>query len=211
MNPFAALMEYYPYLFHPAVMVGGGLALLIGMEWRRDPNGESLSRRLGVLVLLGAVSLLPTLAYMLVTGQGPMETMQGNAWQVDFLVGSGMLLVAGVMWYLWRRLEWGTLVPGAAEALAAVTLPYLALSPVWNVSGHVIFSVMPTLYLALVDRRFLPLLAVPVVMVPNRLYLDAHTWPQAVGGFLVAAVLVVWVFARRHDGAAQSIADGTST
>lgn len=118
---------------------------------------------------------------------------RGNAWQVDALVASGLLVAAGVSWWLWRRYEWGSLVPDAMVALAAVTLPYIALSPFWNVSGHVIMALMPALFLTLVDRRFWPLLAVPVSMVPNRVFLSAHTWAQSIGGFLIAAAVVVGV------------------
>jgi hypothetical protein len=161
------------------------------------------------LLLVGTLSLLPTFAYMRLTGQGPVETMQGNAWQVDFLVGGGMALVAAVLWLLWRRGDWGTVVPGAMEALVAVTVPYVALSPFWNVSGHVIFSVMSTLYLVLVDRRFWPLLLVPAVMVPNRVYLDAHTWAQAIGALLMTSGLVVLVVGRRRGESVTGLADGT--
>lgn len=201
MSALSLLMAYYPYLFHPAVTVGGGTLLLMYVEWRREGAGRgALRRRFGTLAALGALALLPSLAYMLVAGQGPMETMQGNAWQVDFLVGSGMVLVAGAMWLLWQHAGRGPIVPAAMEALVGVTLPYLALSPFWNISGHVIFATTPALALALVDRRFRPLLAVPAVMVLNRVYLDVHTWGQSVGGLLLASAVVVWVFERRLDG-----------
>jgi membrane-associated phospholipid phosphatase len=210
MNVLSLLMEYYPYLFHPGIMVGGAMMVLMYIErvWMEGARA-SLGKRYGTLALVGSLSLLPTLAYMLVTGQGPVETMQGNAWQVDFLVAGGMALVAGVLWYLWRRYEWGRLVPGAMEALVAVTVPYAAFSPFWNVSGHVIFATMPTLYLVLVDRRFWPLLLIPLVMVPNRIYVEAHTWAQSIGGLLIAAGLVVLVFERRRDGSLTVPVGGT--
>jgi len=195
-------MEYYPYVFHPGVAVGGGLLLLIYVEWERQgADRGALRARVAALVGVGIAAFVPTVIHMLVTGQGPLETTRGNAWQVDALVASGLLIAAGTLWYLWRRYDWGGIVPGALEALVAVTVPYAAASPVWNVSGHVILSLMPTLYLTLVDRRFWPLLAIPVVMVPNRLYLDTHTWDEVVGGFLLAAAVVVWVYYRRADAA----------
>ncbi|WP_433633147.1 phosphoesterase [Halomicrococcus sp. NG-SE-24] len=185
-------MTYYPYVFHPAVLVGGGFVLTIHYEWSRQNVGRSmLWRRVGAFLLAGVLSLAPTAAYSLVTGTPPAKLTQGNAWQVDALVASGLFVAVGVTWYLWRRFGWGELVPRAAEILAAVTVPYALLSPFWNVSGHVLLSVMPTLYLALVDRKFWPLLVVPVVMVPNRVLVDAHTWAQAIGAFLLATVIVV--------------------
>lgn len=189
------LMAYYPYVFHPITVLGVGIAVLIYMEWDGQTAGAgALRRRMGAFLVSGLASMVPTAAYMLATGKGPLQTMAGNAWQVDALVASGLFVVAGSLWLLWRHYRWGTLVPAAMEALAAVTVPYIALSPVWNVSGHVIIALMPTLYLTLLDRRFWPSLGIPLVMVPNRIILDAHTWAETVGGFVIAAAVVVGLF-----------------
>jgi hypothetical protein len=187
-------MAYYPYVFHPIVLVGGGLLLLVHREWReRDANRVALRRRVGAFLGAGLLSLVPTGAYVLATGKSPMRVTRGNGWQVDALVASGVLVVCVLLWYVWRRFDWGRLVPGGVLALAVATVPYAALSVVWNVSGHVIFAVVPTLYLTLVDRSFWPLLVVPLVMVPNRVVVNAHTWLQSIGGLLVAAGAVVAV------------------
>ncbi|WP_227353796.1 phosphoesterase [Haladaptatus salinisoli] len=205
MNPIHRAMEYYPYVFHPITVLGVGIIVLIHHEWRlQNADTSALWRRIAAFLGSGVCSLVPTAAYMLVTGTGPMETMEGNAWQVDALVASGVLISAGVTWYLWRRFEWGALVPGAMQALAAVTVPYMALSPFWNVSGHVIIALMPTLYLTLVARKFWPSLAIPVVMVPNRIILDAHTWAQTIGGFVIAAVIVVGLYRSRTAGSSRA-------
>jgi hypothetical protein len=192
---FSVAMEYFPYVFHPILLVGGGLVLLIHTEWRRqDVSRDRLRKRLGVFAIAGVLSVLPAAAYMLVTGQGPMETMQGNAWQVDAIVASGLAVVAGSLWVVWNRYEWGRIVPRGAVALAAVTVPYVGLSPFWNVSGHVTLAVVSTLSLVLVERRFWPLLVVPAVMVVNRPYVDAHTWAQSIGALFIATAIVVAVF-----------------
>jgi membrane-associated phospholipid phosphatase len=123
-----------------------------------------------------------------------METTQGNKWQVDALVAGGFFITAVAVWLVWRWRDWGEAVPGMMVALVAATVPYIALSPFWNFSGHVTMALMPTLYLTLVDRRFAPLLLIPVVMVPNRVYLDAHSLAQSVVAFLVVAVIVAGVY-----------------
>lgn len=201
MSLLSTAMAYYPYVFHPAVLIGGGLLILIAYEWRRqdEPRG-TLRRRVGVFLAAGVASLLPTAAYVVASGKSPMQVTQGNAWQVDALVAGGVLVVCAVLWYCWTRFDWGTRVPGGALTLAAVTVPYVALSPVWNVSGHVIFAVTPTLYLTLTDARFWPLLAVPAVMIPNRVYVEAHTPLQAVGGALLAGAIVFGVYTLRDGG-----------
>ncbi|NHN59399.1 MULTISPECIES: phosphoesterase [Halorussus] len=195
MDALDTAMELYPYVFHPAVMVGVGALVTIHHEWAlQDADRSALWRRFAAFLGAGVLSLVPTLAYVLVTGQGLYQVTKGNAWQVDALVAGGVLFTAATTWLVWRRYDWGALVPGYLQALVVATIPYVALSPFWNFSGHVTMALMPTLYLTLVDRRFWPTLAIPVVMVPNRVYLDAHDWPQSVGAFLIIAALVVGVF-----------------
>lgn len=192
MSTLRAAMEAFPYVFHPITVLAVGTLLLIYLEWDRWGGARaSLWRRIAGFLGAGVLSLAPTGAYMLATGSDAFTLTKGNAWQVDALVASGLLIAAGVTWWLWHRYGWGSLVPHAMETLAAVTIPYIALSPFWNVSGHVIIALMPALYLTLVDHRFWPSLAIPVAMVPNRIYLGAHTWAQSVGGFLIAAVVVL--------------------
>lgn len=197
---FDAAMEAYPYVFHPVTLLGTGFVILIYYEWNRLPASRSaLWKRLGVLVGSGAAALVPTAVYMVVTGQGIAEATQGNVWQVDWLVGGGVTLAATVLWVVWEREEWGPLVPAAMEAVVVLMVPYLALSPFWNVSGHVLLAVFPALYLTLVDVKFWPLNLVPLVMVPNRIYLGAHGWPETIGGLVIAVTLTTAVFWLQSD------------
>lgn len=195
MSLVSQTMEYYPYVVHPITVLGVGVVLLLYHEWsRQDLERPVLWRRLGAFLGIGLLSLVPTAAYFLFAGSDVLEATRGNSAVMDGLVASGLLIAAGLTWVAWRRFDWGPLVPGAMQALAAVTVPYALVSPFWNISGHVIISLMPALYLTLVNRRFWPLLAFPVVMVPNRVYLDAHTWEQSIVGFLVAALVVGGVY-----------------
>lgn len=199
-------MEYFPYVFHPITVLGVGILLLIHYEWRKQHADRSvLWHRVGGFLGAGILALVPTVAYFAITGANPIEATVGNKWQMDALVAGGVLIASGTTWAIWHRYNWGPLVIVAMETLAAVMVPYILLSPIWNVSGHVIISLMPTLYLTLVDRKFWPLLVVPVVMVPNRIYLDAHTWPQTIGGLLIALVIVGVVYwVRTSDGSIRS-------
>ena len=192
---------YYPYVFHPITLVCLGVVLLIHHEWaRQDADRSALYRRLGAFAGAGVLSLVPSAAYIFVTGKGPLAVTQGNSWQVDALVASGLFVVAGTLWAAWRRYDWGPLVPGGMAALALVTVPYIGLSPVWNISGHVILSTWGPLYLTLVNRKFWPLMVIPVLMVPDRVIVNAHTWAQSVGAFLLAGVLIVGLYYVQTDG-----------
>jgi membrane-associated phospholipid phosphatase len=205
MGPFSRAMELYPYAVHPITVLGVGILALVHHEWaRQGADAATLWRRVAGFLAAGLLSLAPTAAYFLVTGEGVVEATQGNAFVMDALVGSGLLVAAGLTWGLWRRFEWGSLVPGAMEAVAAVAVPYVALSAVWNVSGHVIVALVATLYLTLVDRKFWPTLVAPAVMVPNRIYLGAHTWAQTVGGVVVAGVVVGGIYWLQTGGSMES-------
>lgn len=187
-------MTYYAFVFHPITVLGVGTLLLIYEEWSaQSADRSALRRRVAAFLGAGTLAVTPTVAYFLLRG-GLETALEGSSWRMDMLVAGGALIAAGTSWFLWRRFDWGALVPDAMEALAAVTVPYAALSPFWDISGHVIFALMPTLYLALVDRKYAPLLAVPVVMVPNRVYLNAHSLAQSVVGFAVAAAIVFGLY-----------------
>ena len=211
MSALGVAMRYYPYVFHPITVLGAAILLLIRHEW--DGQGaprEDLWRRVAAFLGAGVLALVPTVAYFGMTGANPVTATQGTAWQMDALVASGIFLAAAVTWFVWRRYEWGALVPGMMQALAAVTVPYIALSPVWNVSGHVTIALMPTLYLTLVDRTYWPTLVVPLVMVPNRLYLDAHTFAQTVGALVITLAIVVALYWLQTDGSLRPELDSAT-
>lgn len=195
MSLLSQAMRYYPYVFHPITVLGVSILVLIHHEWARQGASRGmLRRRVVAFLVVGLLALLPTVAFFLISGSGVFQATQGNGWQMDSLVASGLFIASAVNWVVWRHYEWGPLIPEMMVTLAAVTVPYVALSPFWNVSGHVIIALMPTLYLTLVNRKFWPLLAVPIVMVPNRIYLEAHTWPQTLGGFAIAAVITAGLY-----------------
>ncbi|WP_415382219.1 phosphoesterase [Halosimplex sp. TS25] len=204
--------ELYPYVFHPSSVLALGILLLIHYEWREQSADRSaLWPRVGAFIGAGVLGFVPTAAFFFVGRSGLSSALGGSSWQLDEMVASGVLIAAGTTWYLWKRYDWGAVVPDAMVTLAAVTVPYALLSPFWDISGHVIFALAPTLYLALLDRRYLPLLAIPVLMVPNRVAVNAHTLAQSVAGFVVAAVITAGLYylrtrprAERSSGSAVS-------
>jgi membrane-associated phospholipid phosphatase len=212
MELLSQAMEYYPYVVHPITVLGVGIVLLIHHEWaRQDLERSVLWRRIGAFLGVGLLSLVPTVAYFLVVGGGVVEATKGKSAIMDGLVASGLLIAASLTWVAWRHFDWGPLVRGAMQALAAVTVPYALASPFWDISGHVIISLMPALYLTLVNRRFWPLLVFPVVMIPNRIYLDAHTWEQSIAGFVVAALVVGGVYWVQASGSLRPELGATTT
>ncbi|WP_232688785.1 phosphoesterase [Halobacterium zhouii] len=211
MSSFSQAMGYYPYVFHPITVLGASVLLLVHYEWTRaGADRSSLWHRVGGFLGAGLLALAPTVAYFVNTGASVAASTAGNSFLMDALVAGGIFIASGVTWLLWRRFDWGHLVPGMMVAVAATAVPYVVLSPFWNISGHVIISLTPTLYLALVDRKFWPLLAIPVVMVPNRIVLNAHTWLQAITAFFLAAVIVLGFYWLQTGGSLRPEPDSTT-
>ncbi|AKG91982.1 hypothetical protein GAH_00679 [Geoglobus ahangari] len=90
----------------------------------------------------------------------------------------------------------GVVVRGAVM-LTILSIPYVAISPYWNISGHVAYTTAPALFLVWLDRKWWPVMVVPLVMLVNRPVVDAHTVAESVGGFVLAVVAFltsIWLF-----------------
>ena len=60
MSLISEVMKVYPYVFHPAVVLGLGALLTIHWEWARSSPGRSeLLRRVGAFLGAGVLSLVP--------------------------------------------------------------------------------------------------------------------------------------------------------
>lgn len=189
-----AFMRLYEVVFHPlwfAAMTG---LVLVVYEWSRNSGDRSeLGVRLGVLLGVLAVGSLPALGYVLLSPVAIGVAFTNPPWQVDVASAVGVVVTAAGLWFVWRHYDWGKLVPGGALVLVATLVPYAAIAPFWDISGHVTFTTALSLYLALVDRRFAPVVLVALVMIVNRPYLGAHTWLQSIAGFVLAVVVVAGV------------------
>ncbi|WP_132057873.1 hypothetical protein [Halorussus amylolyticus] len=187
----------YSDVFAPELFILACTLALLGYEWRA--GSESGATRLGARLFTVLAGWAVAFAIYESTGLlfDPIP-----AWGSDFTgslgVGVGILLIGGVWWS--RR--WGRHVPTFAAALFAVTAVHIAVTPFWDVSSHVAYTAVPAGYLALADRRFAPVVAVPVGMVAARPLAGAHTWAESAAGLALAAVFVAAV-AVRSSGAVE--------
>lgn len=183
-------MKYYAIVFHPLAFLFAVSLLIIRYEGnRQDVDWPSLWTRVLTFVGITTLALIPDVIYVLFFTPGTNMILLGNSWQIDFLTGLSLFIAASIAYYTWHINRWGPVFEGAVVILAVVAVPHVLISPFWNFSGHVAFSMMPALYVTLVDRKFWPLLIVPTLMVANRPLLGAHTWSQSVAAYIVAGVL----------------------
>ena len=165
--------------------------LVIGYEWTgaSERTLGGLGGRVGALGLGWGVAFAVYEAIPRVAGSVPGGT------DVTGSVGLSVGLLV-VLW-VWRTRTWGALVPEFAAVLVAATVPHLLVTPVWNLSGHVLYAATPVGFLVATDERFAPLAVVPLGMVFSRPLAGAHTWAQSVAGLLLAAAVLV-AFRRRR-------------
>jgi len=192
MTVLREFMEVYRHAFHPLVVLVASSLLLVYEGWASSSaSRRNLLARIGAALGVEALAISPVPIYLFATGKSVDALTLGNDWRADVLT-TASLLVAGLgLWYVWSAEGWGQEVGRAAKIIVAVAVPYVLLSLVWNVSGHVTFSVVPTLYLTLQHRKYWPLLAIPLLMVPNRPIVGMHTWAQSVGGLVLGTVGVL--------------------
>lgn len=175
------LARTYSAVFAPEFFVLLCSLLLLGHEWRRsrDASLAGLGARVGTLALAWGVAFAIYEGAPLLVGPLP-------EWGPDAAGSAGLAAGFLLLWAVWRAADWGPLFPPFATLLLAVTVPHLLVTPVWDVSSHVLYAAVPAGYLALVARRYAVLLVVPAGMVLARPLAGAHTWPQSVGGALLA-------------------------
>mgnify|MGYP000660489515 CR=1 FL=1 len=180
----------YSAVFAPELFVLLCALALLGYEWRgaTDRRPLALAARLGILGLAWVVAFAVYQGIPILLGPLP-------EWGPDATGSVGLAVGMGVLWFVWRLQGWGDRFSTFAALLVAVTVPHLLITPFWDVSSHVLYTVVPAGYLTAVESRFVPLALVAAGMVPARPLAGAHTWPEAIGGLLLGVVFLA-VFLR---------------
>lgn len=188
-------MKYYAIVFHPLVFLFVVSLVMIRYEWnRQDVGWPLLWTRMLAFVGITALALIPDVIYILFFTPNTNMILLGNSWEVDLLTGLSLFIAASLAYYTWHINQWGPVLERAVVILAVVAVPHVLISPFWNFSGHVAFSMMPAFYVTLVDKKFWPLLIIPTIMVANRPLVGAHTWTQSITAYIVAGVLTYAIY-----------------
>lgn len=182
----ADVAQAYSEVFAPEFFVLLCSLLLVGYE-RREASDRSLA---GLAARIGAVGFGWVVAFVIYRGV-PRAVGTLPEWGPDATGSAGLAVGVLAIWLVWRLRDWGPLVPEFALLLVAVTVPHLLITPFWDVSSHVLYAVVPAGYLAVVDRRFAPLVLVALGMVLARPLAGAHTWPESIGGLALSLAFLV--------------------
>jgi membrane-associated phospholipid phosphatase len=179
-------------VFAPELFVLVATLLLVG--WERRGAGW---RWRGLLGRVAVVGVAWALAFVVYQG-GPALLSRSPPGGENCFASLGLIVGFALIGAAWRRRAWGSLLPAYCLLLVATSVVHLLVVPVWNVSSHVVYAAVPSGFLAVVDRRFLVLLVVPLGLAWSRVALGAHTLDQSLGALAVAAVLIAaTVYSRR--------------
>lgn len=179
----AAIGAAYSAVFAPELFVLVCILAGLGYESRqRRPDARAMLSRLAVIGFGWVVAFLIYRGVPRLVGPLP-------PWGPDATGSVGLFCGLLVIRVWWRRFEWGETVPEVAAITLIVTVPHLLVTPVWDVSSHVLYAVTPAASLTVIDRRFGPLLVIALGMVIARPLAGAHTWAQSVGGLALGLVV----------------------
>lgn len=115
----------------------------------------------------------------------------------DFLAVSGLFLAIMIAMLGMIKGIYDGIVMKAIYFLIALSIPYLVISFFWNISGHVAYTTAPVMFLIYLDRRWWPLMTIPLIMIVNRPIVQAHTPEQSVAGFVLAVVVFLGFYLYR--------------
>lgn len=170
-------------VFTPELFLLLTTLLLVGYERRDRLSPKPLAARVSVV----AGAWLVAFAVLRVGTRLAGTAAPGGD---DFFAALGLIVAFVGIAFAWRRFDWGSLLPAYATLVVVTSILHLAIVPVWDTSSHVIYAAVPAGALVAVDRRFAPLLAVPPLLVWSRITVGAHTVDEALGGLLVAGVVL---------------------
>lgn len=187
---FYQIMLFYKDAFDPRYFLFFSFILIVFYDWKNQSQEiKSFFERIAVISISYIIGLIIVdLVMMQIVGQSSSYPQ----YFVDYSNLAGLMLGLALSIALWIKFKFGKEFLHAAFGLLVVSIPFALISYFWNISGHVTYTAAPVTYLVLLDRRFLFLYVIPVVMVFNRPYVGAHTPLQSISGFILGTVVIFY-------------------
>jgi membrane-associated phospholipid phosphatase len=184
------IMLFYKDAFDPRYFLFLSSILIVFYDWKNQSQEiKYYFERIAVIsISYIAALIIVELVMMQIVGRSSSYPQ----YFVDYSNLAGLMLGLALSIALWKKFKFGKEFLYFAFGLLAVSLPFAVISYFWNISGHVTFTAAPVTYLVLLDRRFLLVYVIPVVMVFNRPYVGAHTPLQSISGFILGTALMFY-------------------
>jgi len=186
-------MLLYQDVFNPIFFLLLCAFIVIYLDWKIA--GGKLTTR--IITVIGSWIVAYTIyrMYFVLFPESPQ-------WIEDLFAVAGLIIAASLTYYIWKKKNYGKEMIGAIVATVSVVIPYTLISPFWNISGHVAFTTAPVVYLYTLDKKFVWLFFVPIIMLVNRPVVNAHTIEESVCGFILGllALTGTWYIRRsKHN------------
>lgn len=173
-------MLIYEFIFSPIVVVG---AVLLFVSFRFG-NKEPFKKELFLLSICLSPVLFSLISYLFFIPKQP------DFWD-DIILSCSFVFSYGIIRHIKRQIN--VEVFEYLSLLFLASIPFLVISPFWNISGHVLFSTIPVFFLIIKRKASLFLTLIPIIMVYNRPILNEHTWFQSVFTFFFSILLIsIW-------------------
>jgi membrane-associated phospholipid phosphatase len=178
-------MDWYQDVFNPVYYLLI-CAIIITVYDYKMGNGGMIGR-ITTILFSWAVAFLIYRSYFVFI-------YPSEQWIEDMFAVLGLSVAILITLVVWEVRNYGCVMPSAIASALAVTIPYVLISPYWNISGHVAYTTAPTVFIAGIDRRWIFLFIIPLLMVINRPYLGEHTIAESIAGFILGLIAIVGVF-----------------
>ncbi|PTD93588.1 hypothetical protein C9439_05910 [archaeon SCG-AAA382B04] len=175
----AEIMKIYETIFSP-IFVSGSILLYISFK----NNGFNRFKEEFKILLISFLPVLMSLIlYLYLVPKNP-EFLK------DVVVASSFLFSFGIVKTGYYEERLSKEVFDYLLIIFIASVPFVLISPFWNISGHVLFSTVPIFYLVLRKRGSFLLIIIPFIMVYNRPFLNEHTWFQSIFTLLFSLLIV---------------------
>lgn len=163
---------YFPFIFYMVLV--------------DSQSGGSFWIRVAVVVAAWIIGTAIYRLYFVLTPAKPQ-------WVEDLFAVARLLSACLFSLYLWNYFGFGDVIPRVITAGVVVGFIFAAISPFWNISGHVTYTTFMIGVLTLTNTIWAVLAPVVAVMVVNRVYLNRHGLDESIGGVMLG-VLGIFVF-----------------
>ena len=189
MNLYSFMLVYQDVL-SPIYFLLLCAIIVVYLDWKE--KGGSMMARVATIVASWVVAYAIYSLYFYLYPGSPQ-------WVEDAFAVAGLMTAAAITYLVWSVKGYGRTTVGAIVSSMVVSIPYVVISPVWNISGHVAFTTAPAAFLTAIDRKFAPLFVVPIIMLVNRPIVGAHTVAESVAGLLLGLLSLVGVWYIRRE------------
>lgn len=183
-------MKWYQNALNPVYYMLFCAIIILVYDYRMGKG--SMTGRLVTIIFSWSVAFLIYKSYFVFV-------YPSKQWVEDLFAVLGLSVAILITLIVWKIRNYGYIMTSAIVSAIVVTVPYMIISPFWNISGHVAYTTAPTVFISGIDRRWMFLYLIPLLMLVNRPYLGEHTVAESIAGFVLGLLAMVGVYRIKNN------------